>query len=222
MGYEVADRRFREWDKQTYEVLLELFDHNTYAEEFRTITEGYIVPDPELRGWSEQLLKLLQVKIELLKEFQRRIDHHLPEPAPVAAQEPDFWQFIHPEIVAVTKNRFAAREYGDTALAALRHVNTCVKDIVKRRTGNELEGADLMRQAFTPNNPIITIESLATENGRKLQQGFMEIFAGSMIGIRNPKAHENIIIGKERAIHFVFLASLLMDTIDIAQGNYRY
>ena len=63
-------------------MLLELFDDNTYAEEFRTITEGYRVPDPELRGWSEQLLKLLQVKIELLKEFQRRIDRHLPEPAP--------------------------------------------------------------------------------------------------------------------------------------------
>ena len=50
----------------------------------------------------------------------------------------------------------------------------------------------------------------------------MEIFAGAMTGIRNPKAHMNIEIGRERAIHFLFLASLLMDTYDMANKNYRY
>ncbi len=44
----------------------------------------------------------------------------------------------------------------------------------------------------------------------------MELFSGSMIGIRNPKAHANISITKERAIHFIFLASLLMYKLDEA------
>jgi hypothetical protein len=42
----------------------------------------------------------------------------------------------------------------------------------------------------------------------------MQIFAGAMTGIRNPKAHANIIIDSNRAIHFLFLASLLMYVID--------
>jgi hypothetical protein len=34
------------------------------------------------------------------------------------------------------------------------------------------------------------------------------------MGIRNPKAHANITITPERAIHFLFLASLLLFKID--------
>jgi len=34
--------------------------------------------------------------------------------------------------------------------------------------------------------------------GRNIQRGYMQIFAGAMIGIRNPKAHKNITIGRER------------------------
>lgn len=45
----------------------------------------------------------------------------------------------------------------------------------------------------------------------------MQIFAGAMTGIRNPKAHENIIITMDQAIHHIFLASLLMQQIDSAK-----
>ena len=134
----------------------------------------------------------------------------------------DFWPLIHPEIASVTKTRFEAGHYADCAEAAFKKINEVVKEIVKKSTGKENDGAPLMREAFTPTKPIITIETLATESGKNVQQGFMEIFAGSMTGIRNPKAHAVIDIGKERAIHFIFLASLLMDTIDIANNKYRY
>jgi hypothetical protein len=42
----------------------------------------------------------------------------------------------------------------------------------------------------------------------------MEIFAGAMIGIRNPKAHGNLNITENRAKHFIYLASLLMHKVD--------
>jgi hypothetical protein len=42
----------------------------------------------------------------------------------------------------------------------------------------------------------------------------MQIFAGAMQGIRNPKAHDNIDIHKERAMHQIILASLLMYKLD--------
>ena len=37
----------------------------------------------------------------------------------------------------------------------------------------------------------------------------MELFAGSIAGIRTPKAHSNVNITPERALHHLTLASLL-------------
>ena len=71
-----------------------------------------------------------------------------------------------------------------------------------------------MRAAFSPKNPIIVFEDLRSASGQDVQEGYMEIFAGSMIGIRNPKAHDNISITRNRAIHFLFLASLLVYKVD--------
>lgn len=134
----------------------------------------------------------------------------------------DFWPLIHPEILAVSKGRFDAGEYADCAEAAFKHINSVVKDIVKKKTGRELDGADLMKHAFTPNNPVIVIEDITTLSGKSVQLGYMEIFSGVMSGIRNPKAHANITITRERAIHFLFVASTLMDTLDIAHNRYRF
>lgn len=134
----------------------------------------------------------------------------------------DFWPLIHPEIALVAKARFESGQYADCAEAALKDLNAIIKEEVRNRTGQEHDGASLMRKAFSVNNPIFTIDTLLTETGKSIQQGYMEIFAGSMTGIRNPKAHMNIKIGRERAIHFIFLASLLMDTYDMANNNYRY
>jgi uncharacterized protein (TIGR02391 family) len=173
----------------------------------------------EGQTWQANLTDRLKAKIGLLKEFQRRIDKHLI----VVSQQPaDFWSLIHPEIIKVTKTRFESGHYADCAEAAFKYINTVVKRLVKTKTGNELDGASLMRTAFSVKNPVITIDDLSVNDGQSIQQGYMDIFAGAMTGIRNPKAHGIVTIGSERAIHFIFLASLLMDTLDIAEKNYRY
>lgn len=56
--------------------------------------------------------------------------------------------------------------------------------------------------------------ALETVTGKILQQGDMQIAAGAMLGIRNPKAHDNVDIDETRAIHFLFLASLLLQKLD--------
>lgn len=45
--------------------------------------------------------------------------------------------------------------------------------------------------------------------GRNEQEGYMHLFAGAMQGIRNPKAHDNIHTSASRAVHHLYLASLL-------------
>jgi uncharacterized protein (TIGR02391 family) len=60
-----------------------------------------------------------------------------------------------------------------------------------------------------PEGPIIQLSKLQTQSDKDIQQGYMMIFAGTMMAIRNPKAHSNLKIPSNRAIHFLYLASLL-------------
>jgi len=122
--------------------------------------------------------------------------------------------FFHPEVSRVSRELFDHGHFADAALAAMREVNSRVKRMVKEKLRAELDGADLMRQAFSPKKPAIVLGDLATESGRNMQLGYMEIFAGAMMGIRNPKAHENITISRDRGVHFLMLASLLMYKLD--------
>jgi len=127
-----------------------------------------------------------------------------------------FWPLIHPIIAKVARERFDHGQFADAVESSFKQINKRVKDYVKAKIGKELDGASLMYHAFSPENPIIVLDDLKTVSGQDIQKGYMQIFAGSMTGVRNPKAHENIIIDEVRAIHFLFLASLLMFKLDEA------
>lgn len=128
----------------------------------------------------------------------------------------DFWSFIHPKIRNITEAKFEAGFYADAVETALKEVNKQVKLYVLNKTGKELDGAGLMTTAFSVNSPIIRLNVLSSETDRNIQQGYMQIFAGTMQGIRNPKAHDNLTPTKNRTIHLIFLASLLMEKLDEA------
>ena len=128
----------------------------------------------------------------------------------------DVCPLIHPKILSVSMQKFIDGHYADSVESAFKEINTTVKNIYKFKTGTEKDGADLMRTAFSPNNPVLQFESLDTQTGKNVQQGYMEIFSGSILGIRNPKAHSNMHITKEDALHRLMLASLLMNKIDEA------
>ncbi|HEY9752686.1 MAG TPA: TIGR02391 family protein [Coleofasciculaceae cyanobacterium] len=125
-----------------------------------------------------------------------------------------FWDFVHPRICALARPRFEAGFFGDAVEACFKEVNDAVKRIVRDTDGRELDGAGLMTTAFSPQNPVIRLNTLTTETDRSIQQGYMQIMAGSMTGIRNPKAHGNLNPDNSKALHLIALASLLMHKID--------
>jgi uncharacterized protein (TIGR02391 family) len=147
----------------------------------------------------------------LIEQLDLEIGFEAP---PLNSVQPSFWEDLHPTVVRVSRARFEGTHYADALEAAFKEINSVVKEHVKRKTGEELDGASLMQKAFSPNGPIVTLEGLDSETGRNIQQGYMQIFAGSIIGIRNPKAHGNITITENRAKHFLYLASLLAYRFD--------
>jgi uncharacterized protein (TIGR02391 family) len=125
-----------------------------------------------------------------------------------------FWQLIHPRIKTLARPRFDAGFFGDAVETSFKEVNDAVKLIFKDKVGKELDGAGLMTTALSPTAPVIKISPMITESDRNMQQGYMQIFAGAMTGIRNPKAHGNLNPDSRNALHLIGLASLLMYRID--------
>jgi uncharacterized protein (TIGR02391 family) len=125
----------------------------------------------------------------------------------------DFWVLLHPSIVPEARKRFRARFYAEAVLAALKVITLQIKS----RTGLNLDGAPLMTKAFSPTQPYLVFAPGDTETARSIQQGYLQIFAGTMMAVRNPKAHDFVEIDATRCIHFLFLASLLAHKLDEAQ-----
>ena len=125
-----------------------------------------------------------------------------------------FWELIHPRIASLSRPRFEAGFFGDAVEASYKEVNDVAKRIVKDVDGRELDGATLMTTAFSPKRPLIRLTPLDTETDRNVQQGYLQIMAGAMIGIRNPGAHGNLNPSASQALHLICLASLLMRKID--------
>ena len=124
------------------------------------------------------------------------------------------WNLLHPRVQVVAQQRFSAGHYADAVEATLKELASVIRSLVLQRAGPELDGVSLMQTAFSPKNPIIVLADLSTQSGRDMQRGYMDLFAGTMAAIRNPKAHGNIVITAERALHLLFLASMLWYTLD--------
>ena len=127
---------------------------------------------------------------------------------------------IHAMISNVCKKKYFDGHYADAVESAFKEVNSRCKKIYKTKVGEEKDGSDLMNKLFSPNNPTLAFEDNSTESGKNVQQGYMQIFSGSMTGIRNPKAHENQVLTKESSYKRLMLSSLLMEKIDEAE-NYE-
>jgi len=174
-------------------------------------------PDPraEQRDLRKTLKERMAVLGQLVEQAETEIANETTSAKPSLLPEDCLWSLIHSKVVAIARQRFKAGHYADAMEAAMKELNTVVKEIVRKKTGQELDGAALMQRAFSPNPPVlIVLDDLSTESGKNVQQGYMQLSAGAMVGIRNPKAHANITITKERAWHHLFLASLLFYKLD--------
>lgn len=66
-----------------------------------------------------------------------------------------------------------------------------------------------MTAAFSVNNQIVQLAYINTANGRNIQLGYIKIFKGSMIRIRNSKAHEDLNSDRTNTIYLLYNTSFL-------------
>lgn len=144
---------------------------------------------------------------------QRQAEALQQDGAPKTALSIEPYGF-HSEIERVSGALFRDGHYKQAALEAYIRVITAVRD----RSALELDGDDLMGQAFGSQNrtPVIQFNALQTEAERDEQRGLMFLYKG-LVGLRNSKAHSNTLFDDaSRAHEYLALASLLMRLLEIA------
>jgi uncharacterized protein (TIGR02391 family) len=134
---------------------------------------------------SEQARKLL----DLAQSLQGAVSD---APAPAAAELPDplalFDLIIRDaELIDEVRQLFADGHYSQAVEEGFKYLN----NVVKRRTGLTADGASLMTGAFSPGSPVLKLSALKSLSQKDQQQGYMRIYEGVMIGIRNPRAHDH-------------------------------
>lgn len=153
----------------------------------------------------EKLLYFLQEEINALPENASNAISKFairPEPAPSTLAN------LHPIIQQAAGSLYATGHYRQAILDAYIAVDNAVGD----KSQLPGSGTRLMEAAFSPGNPVLKIGDSPEE-----QQGFMALFRGAMLAIRNPKAHS---LGgtqdAQRALEWLSFASVLLRNLDEA------
>jgi uncharacterized protein (TIGR02391 family) len=215
------EQEFWTWSEYNEELLLQMFTSRKMAEEYSSSIGVVFAGDRTFAEEVQELSEDIDKKIRRLQSLKDRVEL-IPLAPGVAAGSPPhhephqdwIWRLMHDSVRAAARDRFDHAHYADAVEAAFKMLNNEVKKIARSRGGPEMDGATLMHTAFSPKNPLIVLADLSTQSGRDMQQGYMELFAGSMSAIRNPKAHDDVTITQERALHLLFLASTLWSTLE--------
>ena len=119
---------------------------------------------------------------------------------------------LHPKIKEASEVLFRDLHYASCVLEAYKALESHVKE----KSGREdLSGRSLMSEVFSRKDPILGLNALRNESDRDEQEGFMLLFMGAMVGVRNPRAH-GVVEEKDAysTMEYLMLASMLAKRVD--------
>jgi uncharacterized protein (TIGR02391 family) len=133
-------------------------------------------------------------------------------PAPTSdemSRERLFGYFIvEPEIVDVARDLFVSGFCSQAVNEAMKALDKLVQ---QKSDCPTLSGTSLMNTVFSEAKPRLVLSERSTTSEKDQHSGYHRIFSGSMLGIRNPCAHEhNWIDDVEEALECIVLAQHLV------------
>jgi uncharacterized protein (TIGR02391 family) len=163
-----------------------------------------------LRSIAQQHRPLAKSEVPARATGRARTSAVTGEGTEVANRIFDDMQF-HSKVVEASRSLFQTGHYSQAIFEAFKAVNNSVKE----KACSELDGRNLMAQVFSETDPVIGLNDLKSQSDRDEQEGFRFLFMGAVVGIRNPKAHDNVKQADPyRTLEYLALASLLMKRID--------
>lgn len=111
------------------------------------------------------------------------------------------------EIVDVSRDLFASGHYNVATSEAFKALDI----YVCKKAGISVSGTKAMRQAFNAKSPILYWSDRIKSSEKDEQEGYEHIYAGAMLGIRNPLTHEfNWVTDDKTALDLINLAQHLL------------
>jgi uncharacterized protein (TIGR02391 family) len=121
---------------------------------------------------------------------------------------------LHPEIERAVSTLFQNGHYANAVEDACKVLD----GLVKIRSGKfDLSGTDLMQTVFSPKSPALAFNPLQSESDKSEQQGMMFLYAGAMLALRNPRAHEIVEDDPGKALELIAFLSFLAKSLDSAR-----
>jgi uncharacterized protein (TIGR02391 family) len=203
-------------ERKTVETLIQ--PDSGFFEVSTPIYEGDLVEIPDPRGGTDVRLA---AEVRINDMGTSRIQHTQVKwgKAPVRRVAPVrrlTFENLHPDVQEAAGSLFADGHLASAVSEAFKSLEVRVRKL----SGLDQSGSTLMSTAFNAKSPVLDV---ATEDGRSGQderEGFMALFRGAMIGIRNPKAHE--LFREEdpqQALEYLAFASLLHRRIDLTDSS---
>jgi uncharacterized protein (TIGR02391 family) len=120
---------------------------------------------------------------------------------------------LHPAIERAAGRLFRDGHYANAVEDAVKALNA----LVRMNSGvDDKDGTALMEGVFGARNPVLKFNQLSDTSEIDEQRGFMMMFSGAVVGLRNPRAHKIIKDDPEMALEFIAFVSLLAKLADRA------
>ncbi len=118
---------------------------------------------------------------------------------------------LHPVIDDAATKLYDDGYYSNAVEQAVKGLE---KYVSKKSGREDLSGKSLMEHAFSINNPLLKFNSLKTRSEKDEQLGYMSLFSGAVLGLRNPRAHEFLKDEPDLALEFIAFTNLLATLLD--------
>lgn len=233
--YDFAVSKTKEYSLDV-KMLAEIDEESAYGEMTRKTKDGLLITKKagDLNPWYEgdlalnDLLNSIEHLVEVIdSQVQKNIQeteflHYYYYLKYIRAKVPGIilygdeaaikFEDLHPKLREHCADRFHGRQYSDAILAAYKVVLNEIKDVANI---HDLDGKKLVEKALSIENPIIKLNDLAAQSDKDEQLGFMMLFSGAAVGIRNPKAHDLVVQeDKLKTLRYLTFASLLLERLD--------
>lgn len=171
-------------------------------------------------GYDKSLFTLVSTLKTYVKEYERAII--------IESRENRSWLFhnlgFHPIVQKSSKKLFINGHFSQAIFEASKIL---IKHVEKKAKIQDVKASDLMATVFKidytrnplkiTHQPILKLNSLKTLEDIDEQYGFRFLFQGTVIGIRNPKAHTEVIqTDQSKTLEYLSLISLLAKRTDEA------
>jgi len=93
---------------------------------------------------------------------------------------------------------------------AITNLLIYVQDVVREKSGLELDGTALMDKAFLGDKPVLQVNKLETKTEKDIQSGIGHILKGLCLAIRNPRSHERYNDDKRTANRIIYFIDYIL------------